>query len=865
MIPGDEVTIGMAIDTTRMYILDSEQRHVQDGVRGEIYLAGIQVLREYVNAPEQTALRILSDLWHEGERMFRTGDYGMRGKDKRITYMGRIDRQVKIRGFRVELAGVEQAIMSGPVDEEIVQCAAFAVNGTLAAFITFRTSHENGESERRINRLRDRLIKKLLPSWVPQTILTLKEFPRSANGKIDIRELEATYTRRMSARNAVPLNSAPNHSIECKLADQWRQVLQLDPDMQLHDSDDFFRLGGHSVLVILLAARLTAAFGVNITARELLPTPSLRGQINCIRQLLQDSVDVSHWGGDFKSKTNISRQHNNVLSTNELTELERLVWFQYQVATTTTAFNIAKIINLMGKVNMSSLVNSLNTALASDLVFRSNIVEGLDGPRRSLCNSVPKVREVAQLDINAEVNHYFDPSRDELIRIHLIRNPNEGKSDGADSVAQLVIVTSHIISDLGTLQNLLRLTSLAYSGTVIKVHKRPQHLNSNRWLQRSSPADRKFWKDYLNGHSYEHQKKSLLQRSDISPPLATFEGASRTREFTGDLVTTLNALIRRLGVTHHQLGLAATALTLQWLSAENDIVLGAPNANRLTLSEQEALGQFLDRLPVRVRLNQDASEVKIMTSTVLTEVRDSAHLAIANAIPFSSILEVLKFPNGALRHPIFECMVTFHPRGAGLENWLQLPNCEISSSSEFAGGSKFPLMLEWFELDSDRWSLHIEHDTNYFLPVTIAELEDALEIVLSAIGDECSICDLKARLGDPPLADLSDESPSPILSYHPCLESSKNVEHLLSVEEMTNMIQSQMATCLTNGEILSPDVSFFSTGADSTAVVALRYRLRKVCLDIPLREIFVAQTPLKLAEHVVLYMEKYYVSGLSDL
>lgn len=789
--------------------------------------------------------------------MYRTGDYGLRGQDGRITYMGRIDRQVKIRGFRVELAGVEQAIMSGPADEGIAQCAALAVNGILVAFITFGTSQNDLDSEKVITRLRNRLGERLLPSWVPQIIVLLKEFPRSANGKIDTRALEAMYASKMSARETVLLDSAPQN-IEGKLAEEWRRVLQLESNTQLQDSDDFFSLGGHSVLVMLLATRLTAAFGVNVTVRELLPTPSFRGQIDTIQRLLDAKAEVSGSAETIKSQNNISGQDDNALSTEELTELERQVWFQYQVATTVTAFNIANILYLSGTVDFVRLVDSLNTALASDPIFRSNMAEGPDGPTRTLCSSAPKVREVAQLDMNAEVNHRFDLMHDKLIRVHLIRNVDEEQSDSEHSAAQLVIVTSHIIADLGTLQSLLRLTSMAYSGTAPTAHERPRHLDSNRWMQRPSPDEQKFWKNYLCGHSYGDHKPSLFRHSFLSPPLATFEGASRTREFSGRLVTTLNALIRRLGITHHQMGLAAAALMLQWLSGEDDIVLGAPNANRSSLAEREALGQFLDRLPVRVRLARHATEDSVTTNKVLTEVRDSAHTALANAIPFSNILKTLEFPGGVLHHPLFECMVTFHPRSAGLDNCLHLPDCDVSVSPLFAHGSKFPLMLEWFELDSNRWSLHIEHDTNHLLPATIDIVEDALEIILSAMGDECSISGLRARLADPNLLDLGSRNDSLISDSRPRSYSacSKDSGHSLSVKEIVIIIQGEMAACLDKGgDILSPSASFFSAGADSTAVVALRHRMRKLGLDIPMRAIFAAESPLKLAEHVLLYRD----------
>ncbi|KAF2092841.1 non-ribosomal peptide synthetase [Rhizodiscina lignyota] len=846
MLPGDTVTIGTPVPTARMYVLDEDQRPVRDGARGELYVAGIQVMRGYIASPEKTEQCILPDPWHEEERMYRTGDFASRKRDGRISYLGRVNRQVKIRGFRVELAQVEQTIVSGPVDQGITQCTALAIKGVLVAFIICEIT----DSEDVVARLRTRLRETLDSASVPQNIVRLEQFPRNPNGKVDVGALEAVYAKHLSAGKTY-LPDAMHNSLESKLTQEWRQILQLAPDGQLQDSDDFFALGGHSVLVFLLARRLSVAFDVNVTVRELLPAPTFRGQIDVIKQLLQAKVSISCHAEMVSSQSGLSGRHENALSLEDLTEPEQQVWFQYQVATATTAFNVAKVLHISGAIDVVKLVACLNTALASDPVFRTNVVEGPNGPRRTLSKCAPKVREVVQLDIDAELNHPFDLVNDHLIRIHLIWNSDEKGSESERFIARIVIVTSHLITDLGTLQNLLQLTSLAYLGTTLQIHASPRHLDSKRWKRRSSQVERGFWKDYLSGHGYHDRKSSLLRPSFLTSPMATFDGASRTREFDGRLVTKLNNRIRQLGITHHQMGLAAAALLLQWLSGEDDIVLGAPDAGRSLESDREALGQFLDRLPIRLRLPGSASQDNVTTSTILTEVHDSALLALANAIPFSHILEALEFPNGLLYHALFECVVTFHPRGAGLDNWLQLPDCNVSETSLFARGSKFPLMLEWFEVASDQWMLHIEYDTSLLPLSTVEAIENALEIILSAIADDSPLSDLRASLDDPKFPDLRVRKDSLRPSPRSSLTSSG-----LSAEELITTIQKEMGACLNlSCTAVSPDTSFFSAGADSSTAVALRHRLRKLGFDIPLRAIFTAQSPLGISQYVLLHIK----------
>lgn len=853
MLLGDEITIGTPSETIRVYILDEEQNLLPHGVQGEIYLAGVQVLEQYINAPEQTASRIYPDPWYPKDEMYRTGDYGICEKDNRVTYIGRMDRQVKVRGFLVELDSVEQSILSKPAIDGIHQCAVIAIDGTLVAYIKF-SSHESqshSSVEDRINQLRDRLDKTLLPSWVPQSFISLNDFPKSANGKVDGKALENIYRSRASlceeAIHRPPMPSTDS-SVTYRLAGAWREVLQLQPHVHLESTDNFFRLGGHSVLVMLLATKLTSIFAVKITPRELLPVPAFQDQVSVIEQLLSDdTANKYHRKSECDEK--ILKSAENELSTETLTELEKQVWLQYQVAETITAFNIANILTISGQVDHSKLLHSFNAALASDPVLSCNFTEGPDGLRRTIRGSPPRIREVSQLDIAAEINFPFNLEQDELIRLHIIRQPGEQEIGQRKSVTQIVIVTSHSIADLATLQNLLQLVSAAYSGGDVVVHTKPQHLNSNRWGYSPSLPEQKFWQSYLEGYDAGRSRSSYFQLPLLPSTMATFHGSSRTREFLGHTISGLNSLIKRLGITHHQMALAMAALLLQWLEDEDDIILGAPNAGRITSVEQDALGQFLDRLPIRIQLpSSSTAKAELKLTQILVNVRDSALKALANAIPFNKILESLNIPGGSLTHPVFDCMVTFHPSSASLDKWLQLPLCQVATSPLFSKGSKFPLMLEWFEMDSDRWTLHIEHDTRRLPSHVINKIEVALQTILEAMVDECSLFELHDRLN------TSAEAVRGSVDSQLKAGMGTDMQSLLrslSVSEVINIVRSEMASCLgVDDAKISPETSFFSSGADSKVAVTLRRRLRAIGLEVSLRAIFMAKSPMKLISHI---------------
>uniref|UniRef100_A0A8H7K4S4 Carrier domain-containing protein n=1 Tax=Bionectria ochroleuca TaxID=29856 RepID=A0A8H7K4S4_BIOOC len=340
LIPGDRITVGRPLKTIRVYVLDEQQQPVPRGARGELCMAGVQVLRDYVNAPEQAARNILSDPWHLGERMYRSGDAGSIGRDGRVNIYGRMDRLVKVRGFRVELAGVELAIVSGPPEENISQCSTIVVNGLVVSFISFDRSQDDHDfdKEGRIARLRRRLCDLLPPSSVPQDIVPLGTFPRTNNGKIDTKALKTLYSNNkkfVSEEESLEETSTSQLGIEQRLAYEWRQVLQLKPEMEIEQSSNFFKMGGHSVSIMLLATRLTTAFGRRITVRELLPSPGFQQQVNIIKQLVKIETTRSN-----------QPEIRSPLMIEELTEIEKQVWFQHQVATTVTAFNIVRVLKI---------------------------------------------------------------------------------------------------------------------------------------------------------------------------------------------------------------------------------------------------------------------------------------------------------------------------------------------------------------------------------------------------------------------------------------------------------------------------------------------------------------------------------------
>ena len=275
---GPEPPIGRAIHNTRAYILDKYFNPVRPGWHGELFIAGDCLGRGYVRRPELTAERFLPDPFapEAGACMYRTGDLVRLGEHGEIEYLGRIDRQVKIRGMRVEPGEVEAVIRQVPhVDDCLVMPVPDADGKpALAAWIAARAEPAvvaGAASE---------AIQAALPDYMmPAAMAVLSSFPLNPNGKIDRAALPKPDFENTSSPGA----DAPKTDIEARIAEIWSEVLRVE---RVGVRDDFFRLGGHSLLMIQVASRIRAAFGVEISLQSFFDGPTVEHLAVVVTEML---------------------------------------------------------------------------------------------------------------------------------------------------------------------------------------------------------------------------------------------------------------------------------------------------------------------------------------------------------------------------------------------------------------------------------------------------------------------------------------------------------------------------------------------------------------------------------------------------
>jgi amino acid adenylation domain-containing protein len=286
-IQKNQVPIGCPIPNTQIYILDENLKPVAIGVTGEIYIGGEGISRGYLNRPELTAEKFIAnpfaDLKSEAQnsipsfqtsKLYKTGDLGRYLGNGEIEFIGRSDNQVKIRGFRVEITEIEEiltetpAVKQGLVVAEDDPCG----NQRLVSYIV------PNSDVLAVSDLRMYLQQRLPEYAIPSSFYVLETLPLTPNGKVDRRALSVANNFKLSdSRDSVP----PRDSLELEIAKIWSDTLNIYP---IGVRDNFFQLGGHSILAISLMNKIHKQLGKNLPFATLFQEPTIEAMASLLRK-----------------------------------------------------------------------------------------------------------------------------------------------------------------------------------------------------------------------------------------------------------------------------------------------------------------------------------------------------------------------------------------------------------------------------------------------------------------------------------------------------------------------------------------------------------------------------------------------------
>jgi acyl-coenzyme A synthetase/AMP-(fatty) acid ligase/aryl carrier-like protein len=257
--------IGKPIANARVYVLDENFHPVPIGVAGEMFVGGKGLARGYIGRPDLTAENFVPDSFsgEPDERLYRTGDIARYRVDGSLEFIGRRDHQVKLRGYRIELGEIEAALLEHFSVEQarVVLHEAENREKHLVAYLVARQTCTTADTAA----LRAFLQERLPGYMVPAAYVVLKELPLTANGKIDYKALP-------SPERSSRAHRGPRNQLEETLCGIFGEVLSLK---RVSIDDDFFLLGGHSLMAMRVISRVRAALGAELTVRTIFEAPTI--------------------------------------------------------------------------------------------------------------------------------------------------------------------------------------------------------------------------------------------------------------------------------------------------------------------------------------------------------------------------------------------------------------------------------------------------------------------------------------------------------------------------------------------------------------------------------------------------------------
>ena len=424
------VTIGRPISNTRVYILDGRLQPTPIGVSGEICISGEGLARGYLGRPDSTAEKFIPNPFADsgGSRLYKTGDIGRYLGDGNIQFLGRRDHQVKIRGFRIELGEIESILRRHPEVKDVV--AIVAEDGDEKRIVAYIVPKEEGAIVDPRGYLRERAPEYMTPS----AIVMMDALPLTPNGKIDRKALPAAQFR--TERPA----TAPTTPVEEMLASIWRQALNLQ---QVGTGENFFEIGGHSLLAIQVISRTREAFGVETGVRKLFERPTIEGFSKEIEELIR--------GGEGIRSVSIGRAKTSGAAP--LSSAQQRLWFLDQLKPNSAFYNLAAAVRLTGALDVDALERSINEVIRRHESLRTRFIWMNVEPAQVIepelrlklevedLGGLPEQERESQLSGRAaeQARQGFNLSVAPLMRIRVMR------MSAREQV--LVIVTHHIISD----------------------------------------------------------------------------------------------------------------------------------------------------------------------------------------------------------------------------------------------------------------------------------------------------------------------------------------------------------------------------------------------------------------------------------
>nr|WSZ19204.1 amino acid adenylation domain-containing protein [Streptomyces canus] len=645
------------------------------------------------------------------------------------------------------------------------------------------------EAELRVA-LRRHVAERLPEHMVPNAFVVLERLPLSANGKVDRQALPKPSGLRTELDG---LYVAPRTATEERLAQIWADALAVDR-VGIHD--DFFDLGGHSLLVMRVVNRITSDLDLDLAIGDLFACPTVAALAQRAEGL-SDSVAAALEPRGRKDRDA------------PLSFGQQRLWFLHQLTPDSGQLLTHRVVRLRGAVDAPALDAAFTGLLERHEVLRTRIVRGDEGEPRQQVAAAGEFRverrdaagrDEALLLAREEARRPLDPEEGPLLRAVLVR-------EAADAHL-LLVVLHHIVSDDWSAALLAKevgeLYAAAVEGRAPVLPELPvQYADFAVWERdrlRGDLLNRQlaYWRDRLAG-----LEPLELPTDRKRPPQRTGAGATVEFAVPAEVTEGLRRLARRTGVTPFMAVLAVFQLHLAKYSGQDDVAIGVPAAGRNRTETEGLIGFFLNTLVIRADLSGDPTFEEF-----LGRIRESAHGAYAHQdVPFDRLVEDLALDRDLSRTPLFQAMLT--PQNLSDEVW-DLPGLESEPLRTGMDGAQFDLTLVLQE-SSDTFQGLLSYSTDLFERATAERMARHFQTLLAGAVDAPD-----ARIGALDMLSAADR--------HQLIEEWNDTGHPLPADSVPALFEKQAAATPDAPAVIHEDTGL-SYGALNRRANKIAHRL----------------------------------------
>jgi amino acid adenylation domain-containing protein len=706
----DDVTIGRPIANTQIYILDANRRPVPAGVPGEMYVGGAGVARGYLHRAELTAERFVANPFVPGTRMYKTGDVARWRADGNIEYRGRNDEQVKLRGQRIELGEIETRLAEYPAVNEAVVIAREDEPGEkrLVAYVTTSTPVTADE-------LRTHLLARLPQFMVPSAFVVLDSLPLGANRKVDRKALPKPEAQNYGTRHY----EAPRGTTEETVAAIWQELLHVPHPSRY---DNFFELGGHSLLATQLISRIRIALGVELPLRTLFERNTLAELADAIQRAAKSDVPP------------ILRVDRSQYEPLPLSFAQERLWFLNELESQSAGYNVPAAVRIRGAFDVAQLEAALRQIIARHETLRT-VFPAQDGrAHQRILDELPFA--LARVDLRHDADRETEAKRicqaDAATPFDLANGPllRGTVIQQAEEEHILLLTMHHIISDGWSMSVLI--AELAAIMDALRDGREPElaplpvqyadySVWQREWLEAGGVLQKQlaYWQRKLGS-----VPESLDLPFDFPRPAQqTYAGATHAFSLDAAVTAQLKRIADAQGATLYMVLLAAFDVLLYRYSAQNDICIGTPIANRHYGETEGLIGMFVNTLALRNRVEDDDTFVTLLQKVKTTCLEAYEH----QDAPFEKIVDALRLQRNLAISPLFQVMVILQ----NIER--RASDAAIEPYPLDLQAAKFDITAEFAET-GDELTASIRYRTALFAPQTISRMAEHFRALCNALS-----------------------------------------------------------------------------------------------------------------------------------